>query len=85
MTGLTLQLVLEVQSEVMVLRNGDTYRLVVEGFDEPLLCRKLNGGPAANRRGVDPIPSVIKTQVDGEFNGWEAEDVNKFETPALGI
>lgn len=76
-TGLTLQLVLEVQPEVMVLRNGDTYRLVVEGFDEPLLCRKLNGGPAAKRRGVDPIPSVIETQVDGEFNGWEGETIVK--------
>ena len=76
-TGLTLQLVLEIQPEVMVLRNGDTYRLVVEGFDEPLLCRKLNGGPAAQRRGVAPIPSVIETQVDGEFNGWEGETIVK--------
>jgi len=40
-TGLTLQLVLELQPEVMVLRNGDTYKLVVEGFDEPLICKKL--------------------------------------------
>lgn len=40
-TGLTLQLVLELQPEVMVLRNGDTYKLVVEGFDEPLICRRL--------------------------------------------
>lgn len=41
-TGLTLMLVLELQPEVMVLRNGNTYKLVVEGFDEPLICRKLN-------------------------------------------
>jgi hypothetical protein len=41
-TGLTLQLVLELQPDVMVLRSGDTYKLVVKGFDEPLLCRKLN-------------------------------------------
>ena len=40
-TGLTLQLVLELQPGVMVLRNGDTYKLVVEGFDEPLICKKL--------------------------------------------
>ena len=39
--GLTLQLVLELQPEVIVLRNGDIYKLIVEGFDEPLLCRKL--------------------------------------------
>jgi hypothetical protein len=41
-TGLTLQLVLALQPSVMVLRNGNTYKLVVEGFDEPLICRKLN-------------------------------------------
>jgi hypothetical protein len=41
-TGLTLQLVLELQPEVMVLRNGETYKLVVKGFEEPLICRKLN-------------------------------------------
>jgi hypothetical protein len=40
-TGLTLQLVLELQPEVMVLRNGNTYKLVVKGFDEPLICKKL--------------------------------------------
>ena len=41
-TGLTLQLVLVLQPEVMVLRSGETYKLIVEGFDEPLICRKLN-------------------------------------------
>ena len=41
-TGLTLQLVLELQPDVMVLRQGDTYKLVVDGFDEPLICKKLN-------------------------------------------
>ncbi len=41
-TGLTLQLVLELQPEVMVLRNGDVYKLIVEGFDGPLICAKLN-------------------------------------------
>jgi hypothetical protein len=40
-TGLTLQLVLELQPSVMVLRNGSVYKLVVEGFDEPLICSKL--------------------------------------------
>lgn len=40
--GLTLQLVLELQPEVMVLRSGDNYKLIVKGFNEPLICRKLN-------------------------------------------
>ena len=39
---LTLQLVLELQPEVMVLKSGELFKLIVEGFDEPLICRKLN-------------------------------------------
>jgi len=25
----------------MVFRNGETYKLVVKGFDEPLTCKRL--------------------------------------------
>ncbi len=46
-TGLTLQLVLVLQPEVMVLRNGEVYKLIVKGFDEPLICRKLNEGASS--------------------------------------
>jgi hypothetical protein len=38
----TLQLVLELQPNVMILQKGETHKLVVKGFDEPLICRKLN-------------------------------------------
>ncbi len=41
-TGLTLQLVLELSPRVIVLKRGNVYKLIVEGFDEPLICRKLN-------------------------------------------
>ena len=40
-TGPTLQLVLLLQPAVMVLRNGNTFKLVIEGVDEPLTCAKL--------------------------------------------
>lgn len=40
-TGVTIQVVVEVQPDVIVLRNGNVYKLVVEGFDEPLICQKL--------------------------------------------
>ena len=40
-TGLTLQLVLELQPDVIVLRQGDIFKLIIDGFDEPLICRKL--------------------------------------------
>lgn len=40
-TGVTIQVVVEVQPDVTVLRNGNVYKLVIEGFDEPLICQKL--------------------------------------------
>ena len=40
-TGLTLQLVLELEPGVIILRNGDKFKLIVDGFDEPLICEKL--------------------------------------------
>lgn len=79
---LTLQLVLELQPEVTVLRNGETYKLIVKGFKEPLICRKLNNVQQENnditqQRGATSIPSLIETQVDGTFNGWEGETIVK--------
>jgi hypothetical protein len=41
-TGITIQVVVEVQPNAMVLKRGDTYKLIIEGFDEPLICKCLN-------------------------------------------
>jgi hypothetical protein len=80
-TGLTLQLVLALQPDVMVLRNGDIYKLVVDGFDEPLICKKLNNvkqhASPPQGRGANSTPSLIESRVDGEFNGWEGETIVK--------
>ena len=40
-TGVTVQVVVAVQPSVMVLKNGNIYKLVIENFDEPLICTKL--------------------------------------------
>ena len=77
-TGLTLQLVLELQPEVTVLRNGDVYKLVVKGFDEPLICKLLSSAISAkNSPGAGPTPSVIETQIDDDFEGWDGETIFK--------
>jgi hypothetical protein len=62
-TGLTLQLVLELSPEVMVLEKGDIYKLIIKGFDEPLICRKLK--------------NVIETCIDGDFEGWDGKTIFK--------
>jgi hypothetical protein len=77
-TGLTLQLVLELQPEVTVLRNGDVYKLVVKGFEEPLICKLISGvaSPKSSPKAA-PTASVIETQIDDDFEGWDGETIFK--------
>ena len=79
-TGVTLQLVLELQPAVLVLRKGDTYKLVVDGFDEPLFCKRLNPESAIGGTISSVSPSevaVIESSIDGEFEGWDGETIFK--------
>jgi len=89
-TGLTLQLVLELQPSVLVLRDGDTYKLIVTGFEEPLICRKLNsssvlGGAVAQQQSAPPIPSYFESRTEGEFSGWEGETIVKLANGQIWI
>jgi hypothetical protein len=70
-TGLTLQLVVELQPEVIVLRSGEVYKLVVKGFDEPLICRKLNT-PSSSPRTVTQTGGWTvfeETAIQGSVSG----------------
>tara|TARA_B110000240_G_scaffold151067_1_gene167373 strand:+ start:68 stop:568 length:501 start_codon:yes stop_codon:yes gene_type:complete len=49
--------------DVKIFRSGNTYKLVIEDFDEPVICKKIN--------------NVIETQIDGDFEGWEGETIFK--------
>lgn len=48
---------------VKIFQNGSDYKLIIDDFDEAVICKK--------------IKNVIETQIDGEFNGWEGETVFK--------
>lgn len=77
-TGLTLQLVLELQPKVTVLRNGDVYKLIVEGFEEPLICRLISSATTlSNPAKPATTPDVIETQMEGTFEGWDGETIFK--------
>lgn len=78
-TGLTLQLVLELQPEVTVLRNGNVYKLVVKGFEEPMICKLLRSvtSTKTSHPGAASTPSVIETQIDDDFEGWDGETIFK--------
>ena len=81
-TGLTLQLVLELQPKVTVLRNGDIYKLIVEGFDEPLICKCLKCSSAKNntapsRKSKNQDHSIIESRIISNFNGLNFRNIYK--------
>jgi len=49
--------------EVKIFQSGSDYKLIIEDFDEPVICKKLN--------------DVIETQINGEFKGWDGETIFK--------
>lgn len=59
----TIQIVITISPEVKILKKGSDYKLIIEDFDEPIICKKLN--------------NVIETQIDGEFEGWDGETIFK--------
>lgn len=62
----TLQLVLALSPEVQIFRMGTDYKLIIEDFEEPVICKKLI--------------NVIESQIDGEFEGWKGETIFKMTT-----
>lgn len=48
---------------VKIFQNGSDYKLIIDDFDEPVICKK--------------IKKVIETQISGEFKGWEGETIFK--------
>lgn len=48
---------------VKIYQNGLDYKLVIDDFEEPVICKKLR--------------NVIETQISGEFNGWTGETIFK--------
>jgi len=48
---------------VKIFQSGTDYRLEIEDFDEPVICKK--------------VKDVIETQIDGEFKGWDGETIFK--------
>ena len=59
----TRQRVRERNPNVTIYKNGSDYKLVIEGFDEPVICRK--------------IKDVIEGTIDGEFKGWDGSTIFK--------
>ena len=87
-TGMTLQLVLELQPEVTVLRNGDIYKLIVDGFDEPLICICLNcssakRNTAPNNESKSQDHSIIESTIISDFDGLDFGNIYKLANGQL--
>jgi hypothetical protein len=62
----------EYSPSVIVLQKGSSYKLIIDGFDEPLLCKKINSG-ISNTKSKE----VIESSIDGDFEGFEGETIIK--------
>ena len=52
----------EYRPNVLVLRNGNVYQLIIDGFEEPLTCRRLNHSATPRRK---EIPVLDANTVKG--------------------
>jgi hypothetical protein len=59
----TRQRVRERNPNVTIYKNGSNYKLEIEGFEEPVICRK--------------IKEVIESTIEGEFKGWDGSTIFK--------
>jgi len=81
-TGLTLQLVLELQPDVIVLRDGDTYKLIVDGFDEPLICKCISKSStqryvSPNNKYTDQSNTAFESTIISDFDGLDYGNIYK--------
>jgi hypothetical protein len=79
-TGLTLQLVLALYPEVVVLKKGNVYKLVIDDFEEPLICSQLKSPSQRTRRELPEeqvADNLIESYIEGEFTGWSGETIFK--------
>jgi hypothetical protein len=73
----TRQRVRERNPETIVLRDGKKFKLIIDGFDEPLVCVQLAGPGSKNEAKPEVTPKVVESEIDGDFEGWEGETIFK--------
>ena len=68
----------EYSPSVVILRNGPLYKLIIEGIDEALVCRKLNDDDTANA--ADPnttTPATVESTITSKFDGLKQGNIYK--------
>ncbi len=60
-TEKTKQKVREKNPDATIYKNGDNYKVIIAGFKDTVLCRKVS--------------DVIESNIDGDFTGWSGDTV----------
>ena len=68
----------ERKPEVIVLRDGKYFKLIIDGFDDPLICVQLVG-PGRRSSSSSRASIVVHSHIDGDFEGWEGETIFKLD------
>jgi hypothetical protein len=85
-SGITIQVVVKIMPEALVLHDGTEFKVVIDGFDDPLICKQLVPPKLApgksSKKTQQPAPTepkVIQSHIDGDFEGWEGETIFKLD------
>ncbi len=66
----------EYSPSVIVLKSGDIYKLIIDGFDETLLCRKLNSnGVDKEVESKKETPKAFEAFILNDFDGYEQGNI----------
>jgi hypothetical protein len=65
--------------EAIVLRDGRYFKIIIDGFDEPLVCVQLVEPGRKSSSSVSSTSNVIHSYIDGAFEGWEGETIFKLD------
>jgi hypothetical protein len=67
--------------DVIVLSDGSLYKLIIEGFDEPLVCKCLNCPQVKNE--ASTTPKVVESYIISNFDGLEHGNIYKLANGQL--
>lgn len=76
-TGITIQVVVAVSPHALVLRDGRLFKIIVDDFDEPLICKQLieprHASSDETEQDADTEQDVIHSHISGDFEGWNGD------------
>jgi hypothetical protein len=66
----------EYSPRVIVLRSGDVYKLSIDGFEDDILCRKLNSNSSGKELNIKTqTPKAFESYITSDFEGYEIGNI----------